>query len=162
MQVNYIDGNEVKIQQHDRIFVDLEFFNGIKETGLEPHRLFPTSGLLKYISLLDEDGNVKYIIHDVERLLPESKDAMLAALNEYYMIPKIKRLIKRTEKFLIWMWTVETDKGITTFEIINSYTAIKVLYDGRILIKDSNDNRYEIPDLNKLDKHSIKLILPDV
>ena len=162
MQLRYIYGPEVRITAYDRIFVNVEFFGGEVLTELEPRRLFPISGLTKYITLLDNEGNERAIIRNLNNLMPESRDAILDCLKEYYMIPRIKRLIKRTEKFKIWMWTVETDRGIYTFEIRNSFTAIKVLHDGRILILDANDNRYEIPDLNKLDKRSIRLILPDV
>lgn len=162
MARRYVGDNEVRLTVNDKIFIDAEFFNGEKMTMLEPHRLFPVSGLTKYISLLDNEGEEKFIIRDAETIMPESRTALMSALEEYYLVPKITRLIERTEKFKIWMWTVETDKGIYTFEIRNSYQAIKTLYDGRILIKDANDNRYEIPDLSKLDKRSIKLILPDV
>lgn len=162
MARNFIDPNAVKFTVRDKIFVDAELYTGEKFTMLEPHRLFPISGLMKYISLLDEEGNEVFIIRDIEQLMPESKEVILKCLEERYMIPKITKLIKRTEKFLIWMWTVETDRGEYTFEIINSYQSIKILYDGRILIKDGNDNLYEIPDLYALDSRSIKLILPDV
>lgn len=158
----YIEGPEVRITAYDKIFLKLEYYSGETFTEIEPRRLFPISGLTKYICLLDNEGNEKAIIRDINTLLPESREAVENCLDEYYMIPKIKRLIKRTDKFKIWHWTVETDKGICTFEIRNSYTAIKILYDGRILIADANDNRYEIPDLYKLDKRSIKLIIPDV
>ncbi len=162
MSRNFVDENNIRLTVNDGIFIDAELYNGEKFTELEPRRLFPVSGLTKYISLLDNDGEEQFIIRDVNRLQPESRDALMSSLNEYYLIPKITRLIKRTEKFKIWMWTVDTDKGVYTFEIRNSYQSIKTLYDGRILIKDGNDNRYEIPDLNKLDKRSIKLILPEV
>lgn len=162
MPRNFIDEQSVKLTVNDKIYIDAELYTGEKFTMLEPHRLFPVSGLLHYISLLDEEGNEQMIIRNIDNLLPESKEALLDCLNERYMIPKITRLVKRTEKFEIWMWTVETDRGEYTFEIINSYQSIKILYDGRILIKDGNDNRYEIPDLYALDKRSIKLILPDV
>ena len=162
MPRNFIDEQAVKLTVNDKIYIDAELYTGEKFTMLEPHRLFPVSGLMHYISLLDEEGNEQFIIRNIDNLLPESKQALLDCLNERYMIPKITKLIKRTEKFEIWMWTVETDRGEYTFEIINSYQSIKILYDGRILIKDGNDNRYEIPDLYALDKRSIKLILPDV
>lgn len=158
----YIDGPEAKITPNDGIFVDVEFFSGVKIEMLEPKRLFPVSGLTKYITLLDDDGNEAAIIRNVDNLLPESKKVVLRCLDEYYMIPKITRLVSRSEKFRIWLWTVETDRGTHTFEIINHIVSIKTLYDGRILIKDANDNRYEIPDINALDKRSRKLILPDV
>ncbi|MBP3330380.1 MAG: DUF1854 domain-containing protein [Clostridia bacterium] len=161
--LKYIEGPEVKLTVNDKIFIDAEFYGSDEKLcELEPHRLFPISGLNKYISLLDSEGNECAIIRNIDNLLPESKEALQSALDEYYMIPKITRFVKRDEKFNIWMWTVDTDKGRYTFELRNSLTAIKTLYDGRILIKDGSDNRYEITDLHKLDKRSIKMILPDI
>lgn len=156
----YIEGPEVKFTENDKIFVDAEFYTGEKFTELELHRMFPITGLTKYIALLDKDGNEIAVIRNIDDLMPESKKVVQNCLTEYYMIPRITRFIKMSEKFKIWMWTAETDKGICTFEIRNHITAIKPLYDGRVLIKDANDNRYEIPDVNKLDKKSLSMILP--
>ena len=156
----YIEGPEVKFTENDKIFVDIEFYTGEKFTELELHRMFPITGLTKYIALLDKEGNEIAVIRNIDDLLPESKKVVENCLTEYYMIPRITRFIKMSEKFKIWMWTAETDKGICTFEIRNHITAIKPLYDGRVLIKDANDNRYEIPDVNKLDKKSLRMILP--
>lgn len=158
----YINGEQVKLTVNDKIFIDAEFYSGEKFTGLELRRLFPITGLNKYIALMDGDGNEIAVIRDINDLMPESREAVESCLYEYYMIPKITRFIKMSEKFKIWMWTAETDKGIYTFEIRNHLTAVKPLYDGRVLIKDANDNRYEIPDVNKLDKKSRKLLLPKI
>ena len=92
--------------------------------------------------------------------MPDSKKALTDALEEYYMIPRITKFLKMTEKFKIWMWTAETDKGVITFEIRNHIASVKPLYDGRVLIRDANDNRYEIPDYRQLDKNSRKMLLP--
>lgn len=156
----YIEGSEVKFTENDKIFVDVEFYTGEKFTELELHRMFPITGLTKYIALLDNEGNEIAVIRNIEDLMPESKKVVESCLREYYMIPRITRFIKMSEKFKIWMWTAETDKGICTFEIRNHITAIKPLYDGRVLIKDANDNRYEIPNVNDLDKKSLSMILP--
>ena len=150
----------VKFTENDKIFVDAEFYSGEKFTELELHRMFPITGLTKYIALLDKEGNEIAVIRNIDDLLPESKKVVENCLTEYYMIPRITRFIKMSEKFKIWMWTAETDKGICTFEIRNHITAIKPLYDGRVLIKDANDNRYEIPNVNELDKKSLSMILP--
>ena len=159
--ITYIDGPEVRITENDGIFVDVEFYyTKEKICELEPHRLFPKSGGDKYIVLLDHDGNQIAIIRNLENLLPESKEVLKKAVDEYYMIPRIKRFIKMTEKFKIWMWTAETDHGIITFEIRNHMASVKPLYDGRVLIKDANDNRYEIPDYRKMDKRSIRMLSP--
>ncbi len=156
----YIEGPEVRITENDKVFVDVEFYTGEKFTELELHRMFPITGLDKYISLLDSEGNEIAVIRNINDLMPESKAVVENCLKEYYMMPRITRFIRMSEKFKIWMWTAETDKGVCTFEIRNHLTAIKPLYDGRVLIKDANDNRYEIPDYNKLDKKSLKMILP--
>lgn len=156
----YIEGPEIRITENDKVFVDVEFYTGEKFTELELHRMFPITGLDKYISLLDSNGNEVAVIRNINDLMPESKAVVERCLTEYYMMPRITRFIRMSEKFKIWMWTAETDKGICTFEIRNHLTAIKPLYDGRVLIKDANDNRYEIPDVSKLDKKSIKMIMP--
>ena len=158
----YIEGPEVRFTPNDVVFVDAEFFSGEKFTELEARRMFPITGLRKYISLIDTEGNEIAIIRNIDDLLPESKAVIEKCLDEYYMIPRITRFIKMSEKFKIWMWTAETDKGIFTFEIRNHITAVKPLYDNRILIKDANHNRYEIPDYTKLDKKSQKLIMPKI
>lgn len=159
--INYIDGPEIKITENDGIFIDAEFYGtGEKLTELEVHRLFPKSGGNRYLVLLDGDGEQRAIIRNADNLLPESKEIVLKALDEYYLMPKITRITKMTEKFLIWMWSVETDRGPITFEIRNHIASVKPLYDGRVLIKDANDNRYEIPDYRKLDMKSQRLIVP--
>lgn len=159
--INYIDGPEVRITENDGIFVDVEFYHSKEKLeGLELHRLFPRSGSNKYIVLLNDEGEQIAIIRNIENLDPESKKVVEKVLEEYYMIPRITRFISMTEKFKIWMWTAETDHGTITFEIRNHIASIKPLYDGRVLIKDANDNRYEIPDYRLLDKESQKMLIP--
>jgi len=55
---------------------------------------------------------------------------------------------------------VETDHGPVSFRIRNRHSDIKQLYGtNRVIIRDSNDNRYEIPDLTTLDVHSQRLLI---
>ncbi|MDR1927568.1 MAG: DUF1854 domain-containing protein [Oscillospiraceae bacterium] len=163
MEHRYIDSTEARITENDGIFVDVEFY-GSNEVlfELEPRRLFPVSGLDKYITLLDSEGVEQAIVRDISRLLPESREVLAHSLAEYYMIPRIVRFVKMSENFKIWMWTVDTDRGRYTFEVRNHAVSVKPLYDGRVLIKDANDNRYEIPDVYAMDKRSQRMILPNL
>lgn len=159
--IHYIDGPEIMITENDGIFVDARFY----ETGetlyeLEPRRLFPKSGGNRYVVLLDKEGEQVAVIRNTENLLPESREVIERALDEYYLIPRITKFIKMTDKFRVWMWTAETDHGTLTFEVRNHISTVKPLYDGRVLIKDANDNRYEVPDYRKLDKRSIRMLRP--
>ena len=163
MILRYIDGPEVRFKVKDRIFVDMEFYHtGEKFENMELRRMIPVSGKYKYIAVLDSEGNEQAMIRDVENLDVQSREAVKSCLEEYYMMPRILRFIEMSEKFKIWMWTAETDKGIVKFEIRNHLTAVKPLFDNRVLIKDANDNRYEIPNLLELDKKSQKMIIPNL
>ncbi|MDR3314624.1 MAG: DUF1854 domain-containing protein [Oscillospiraceae bacterium] len=163
MALRYIDAHEARITDNDGILVDVEFFHtGETLTGLEPRRLFPISGLDKFITLLDSEGIEQAIVRDLSHIMPDSRVVLENSLREYYMIPRITRFIKMSDNFKIWMWTVATDRGEYTFEIRNHIANVKMLYDGRVLIKDANDNRYEIPDLKALDARSQRMLLPNL
>ena len=154
----YIDGDEARITRRDLCSVDLEFYDGRRFENLEPRRLFPVSGMTRYITLLDETGKEQAIIRNLDTLMPESKTVVEACLREYYMIPKITRLVEINERYGVLKWSVETDRGPHSFEIRNRHSDIKMLYDGRVLVRDSNDNRYEITDYKSLDRRSVALL----
>ncbi len=162
MSRNYINGDEVRFTKNEFNLVDMEHINGQKWSRLEPKRLFPLSGLDKYISLLSEDGHEVAIIRSLASLIPESRKVIEDSLKEYYLIPKIIRICERYEKYGTLKWTVETDCGKRSFDIRNRHSDIKALYDGRVLIRDSDDNRYEIPNVEQLDKHSRHLLNYDL
>ena len=150
----FIDGPEARITRTGETEVTLELFSGEIYEGLEPRRLFPMSGLTRYITLLDEELKEKAIIRKLEDLDEASRRAIEECLEEYYMIPKIVEMIDVTEKFGVITWTCRTDRGVRSFRIRSRTNDIKVLYDGRVLIRDSNDNRYEIDDYRTMDKKS--------
>ena len=55
----YINSDEARITKADFNLVDVELIDGTSWKELEPKRLFPRSGLTRYISLVDADGHEK-------------------------------------------------------------------------------------------------------
>ena len=55
--------------------------------------------------------------------------------------------------------TAETDHGHTSFRIRNRHNDMKVYDPDRVIIRDSDDNRYEIESLGALDHKSWMLIM---
>ena len=149
-----IEGDEARIERTDFCKVTLTYYDGRVFEDLEPRRLFPLSGLHKYITLLDPEGREAAIIRSLDTLMPESRQAVEACLEEFYLIPRITGIYDITDKKGSLSWHVQTDRGERRFSIRNRHSDIKVLYDGRVLIRDSDDNRYEIPSLDRLDKKS--------
>ena len=155
MARNYIDGG-VKFRRHDFVTVDMIAEDGTVTEDLEPRRLFPVNDTDNYISLLDSDGHEVGIIRSLSSLDKESAALLREILDEYYIVPKITEVLRVYEKGSVNRWTVMTDHGECSFQIRARYTDIKLLPKGRILVRDTNDNRYEIPDVTKLNKRSMK------
>lgn len=155
MPKRYINGDEVRFVQVDGHYVDVEFVDGTHLSHLEPRRLFPLSGLRKYITLLNDEGKEEGIIRDLDGLEASQCAVIESCLREYYLIPKITRVYECYEKHYVLHMDVDTDYGARTIHIRNRYADMKLLYDGRVLIRDADDNRYEIPNWTKLDKKSI-------
>ena len=73
-------------------------------------------------------------------------------------MPKVTKIYECREKYGVLNIQVETDRGETLIEIRNVLSGIKLMYGTRVLLRDHNDNRYEIPDLRQLDKASRTMI----
>lgn len=154
----YIDNDMARFTRKDIALVDMELYDGRYFENLEPRRLFPVTGLEKYITLLDGAGVEQAIIRDLNTLPPKERKTIEECLNEYYLVPKISRIIDCSEKYGVLNIQAETDRGEVRIEIRNVLNGLKLMYGTRVLLRDHNDNRYEIPDLQQLDKNSRMMI----
>lgn len=154
----YIDNDMARFVRKDIALVDMELYDGRYFENLEPRRLFPVTGLEKYITLLDSAGVEQAIIRDLNTLPPKERKIIEECLNEYYLVPKISKIIDCSEKYGVLNIQAETDRGEVLIEIRNVLSGLKLMYGTRVLLRDHNDNRYEIPDLQQLDKNSRMMI----
>ena len=161
----YLTKND-KIEKYENHLVKLTLSDAQEAeekeiVGLEPRRLFPVSNPEVYISLLDEDGKERAVIRSYADIDEASASVIRQSLEDYYLVPKILRIISKAEKYGTLHWTVETDRGIIGFDIRNRFHDINVARSGFVRVRDANDNRYVIEDCNKLDKHSYALLIAD-
>lgn len=154
----YVEYDMARFHRKDITLVDMELIDGRKLENLEPRRLFPLSGLEKYITLLDQEGVEQGIIRDLRTLPKQDREIIEGCLREYYLIPKVTAIDNIVEKFGLLTIYVQTDRGDAKIAIRNQLHGIKLLHGSRVLFRDNNDNRYEIPDINQLDKHSRQLM----
>ena len=155
----YIDKYTGKIERSDLYLVRLTLKDGTVLEDLEPRRLFPITNTTMFITLLDKEEKEAAFVRDLNEIDADSRRALEECFAEYYMIPKISRLIQSDEKFGSLKWTVDTDRGVVSFQIRNRHSDIKKLYGtSRVIIRDSNDNRYEIPNIDELDVHSKRIL----
>ena len=151
----YFDSEKGRVERSDLYLVHLVFHDGTVMEKLEPRRLFPITDTEHYVSLLDEKEKEIALIRNTADLDEASRQVLEDCFREYYMIPKISQILEVHDKFGVLEFKVLSDRGEISFRIRNRHSDIKNLHGtGRIVFRDSNDNRYEIPCFDALDKHS--------
>ena len=154
MSRRFVDANSVRLTPATFCTVRAQLFSGEVFDELEPRRLFPLSGPDEFISLIDPAGKEQMIVRKLEALDEDSAAAIKASLADYYRIPKIEAITECIDKNGALKFSVVTNYGACTFSIKDRHADIKLLYGKRVLMKDGNDNRYEIPDVGELDSKS--------
>lgn len=155
----YVDKYTGTLEKSDMYLVRLTMKDGTVYDALEPRMLFPFTNHTMYISLLNDDEREVAFVRSLDEIDSDSRHALEDCFREYYMIPKISRVINCEDKFGTLKWTVDTDRGVITFQVKNRHSDIKNLRGtSRIIVRDSNDNRYEIPDYTVLDAHSNRML----
>ena len=157
MAMTFLD-KSATIRLTDVFNVSLTLGDGTEYTEVELRRLFPVSDRDHYISLIDKDERQIAMIRSYDDITPESAAAVKARFNDYYLIPKIKKIYECSDATGALVMKVDTDHGRAEFRIRNRHSDMKIYPEDRVIIRDSSDNRYEIESLASLDRKSWILI----
>lgn len=117
-------------------------------------RAFPLSSPDEHIVLRDGAGKELGIIEKLSDLDHDRRELVKMALDRQYFLPRILKINSLYERFGSAQWDVETDRGpvvISSKSIIDSLSEIG---KGRYLLRDTEDNRYEIREVEKMDEVS--------
>ncbi|MCQ2413269.1 MAG: DUF1854 domain-containing protein [Clostridia bacterium] len=153
---------EDKVEQYENNLVTVTLKDGTVMEKLEPRRLFPVNKLEEYITLLDSEFVERAVIRKIDDLSPESAAAIRRSLDDYYLVPKITKILSVVEKYGTLRWVVETERGVRGFDIRNRNHDIRINRDFSIRVRDSDDNRYIIEDYRTLDNKSRMLLIADL
>jgi hypothetical protein len=97
------------------------------------------------------------IIRDVRQLEVQSRRFLEQELEMIYFTPKITCINRIKSERGIHQWDVETDRGSRILEIRHREN-LRIIPPGRVIIKDVDGNRFEIPDYRKLNAKSRSLL----
>lgn len=158
MERIYIDRNTAQFTRKGITSVDVTFSDGKVLENLQPRRLFPVSDRTRYVSLLDSTGAEQAVIRDLTVLPAEQQQIITECLEEYYLVPKILSITDFKERFDGITLYTETDHGPANIEIRTLMHGLRMDGPVRALVRDVNDNRYEIPDVTKLDLRSRQIL----
>ncbi len=125
-------------------------------------RAFPFDMPYEYISVLDKDKKEIGFIRSLDDFDEPERTLLKNELETKYYTPIIKRIIAVKERYGFSYWKCECEFGEKSFTLRDTFRSIIKAHtnDGRerIYIVDIDGNRYEIPDVEKLDRVSYKKI----
>jgi hypothetical protein len=131
--------------------------NGQAHPGVVPVRAFPLAAPDEGISLVNTEGHeVAWI--DQLQAVPEPARTLLQeelALRDF--VPEVTRLKSVSSFGTPSVWTVETDRGDTTF-ILKGEEDIRRLGRVGLLIAGSSGVQYSVRDMTALDRASRRLL----
>ena len=122
------------------------------------HRAFPFDYPYAFISVLDEDSKEIGIIQDVDELGEGPAVLIRDELDRKYYTPVIRQILSVKDKFGYSYWKVVTDEGELEFTCRDTFSSLLKVGGTRIFVNDIDGNRFEIPDLEALDRKSFRKI----
>jgi hypothetical protein len=131
--------------------------DGARVADVDPVRAFPLSDPRRHISICDSLGREICAIESLDDLDPALRAMLEAELAHREFIPVIQRILGTPAKTEPATWTVETDRGVTSFEL-ESEDNVHRRDAHAVSIVDARGIRYEIPDTRKLDHHSRRVL----
>ena len=122
-------------------------------------RQFPFELQWEFISVMNEDGDEIGIVRDIALFRDDETHALLETeLRRRYYSPVIDRIISVKERYGFSYWKVHTAEGEVSFTLHDTYRSIIRAGGGRVVLLDVNGNRFEIPNVEALDRKSYKKI----
>ena len=120
---------------------------------------FPLSAVLDTVAFFDQKGEEIGCMRNGDALDAESKHLLKGEMEKAYFMPRIRAILSMEESLGIETWKVVTDKGDRQFEVDRPRHNVRHLPRGRVMIKDVDGNRYEVPSWRKLDRRSVSLLM---
>ena len=119
---------------------------------------FPLSYESRYITFFDQEDEYLGLVADPSACDEDSFRIIQDEIEWRYFRPKINRVVEMEGRGGTSFFTVETDRGEVKIPMRDLREGMVELSPDRILITDEHGNRYEIPDLEQLDRRSRRLI----
>ncbi|MCS7273402.1 MAG: DUF1854 domain-containing protein [Fimbriimonadales bacterium] len=161
--IRWLDPTGVVVERlPGSVVVRIRLPNGEVYEDVQFARAFPLSHPQGYISVLHRQERDKWVEIGMFRTLegmPEASRRLVEEeLERRYFTPVIEKIYALEEEYGQHRWEVETDRGRRVFYVSNWRENIHELSPARYLIVAVDGSRYEIRDLNALDRRSRALL----
>ena len=121
-------------------------------------RQFPFEMQWDFISVMDDERQEIGIIRSLSLFEGEMGELLANELKRRYYAPVIRTILQVKERYGFSYWKVVTDEGEVSFTLHDTFRSIVHAEEKRLIILDVDGNRFEIPDVDALDRKSYKKI----
>jgi len=156
--LKFLDTKSLKFYRAEGGALRLTIKDEICYLKVKAAKAFPLSIPNRYIGFRDGADKDIGLVKDISDLSPESQKLVEEELQKRYFTPIILKIKSIQEKFGYTEWIVTTDKGERRFMTKGVHDNVAEVGMGRLMVTDADSNRYEIPDVEKLDAHSFNLL----
>lgn len=125
---------------------------------VKPAWAAPLSRPGQYLSLMDGKGKEIVLVERPDSLPPASWEAVQMELKRRYLTSTVLRIVTARVEFGATYWTVLTERGERDFVTQSLQENAQWLGDHHLLLIDVDGNRFEIPDVTRLDEPSQQLV----
>jgi hypothetical protein len=127
-------------------------------TSVKIVRAAPLSQPHRYISFLDAKDEEICMVEDLAALSADVQAIVDEELQRRYLTSIIEDVRSVRNEFGTSYWDVLTNRGAREFVVQNVAENAQWLGDYRLLLVDVDGNRFEIPDMQGLNKRSLGLV----
>ena len=124
------------------------------------YRAFPFTMPDAYISVREPDEKAREIgiIEKLSDWDETTRSLIESQLALRYFMPTITKILSIKEEYGYAYWSVLTDKGPCKFTISAGSGSVVHLSDTHVIVRDIDENRYDIPDLSRLSQKELKRV----
>jgi hypothetical protein len=121
-------------------------------------RAFPFSKPTEYVGFQDGAGADIGIMPSIEGIDDESQAIIDEEMHRRYFTPCVTKVFLVTEMQGTVTWEVDTNRGHRRFVVRNIRDNAYSLGQGRIMLTDSEGNRYFFPDIMNLGRRAYEVL----
>lgn len=137
------ENGETKTTDYDRVFL---------------HRAFPFDHPESYISVQDADKNEIGMISDLSIFPPETAALLRGELTRKYYALTLTAIHSIRDRYGYAYCFASAEDGPINFTMRDVARSILKVDENHIVMTDIDGNRYDIPDIHKLDRKSYRRI----
>jgi len=125
---------------------------------IEPRWAAPLSHPGQLLGLMNSKGEEVLLLPTVESLSAVNQEVIQRELDRRYLTSTVHKIVSAKVEFGATYWTVITERGQRDFVVQSLQENAQWLGERQLVFVDIDHNRFEVPDIDKLDPQSRKFI----